>query len=314
MMDVLSITAPIFIIIGFGYLAVKSGLMPQEAMPLLGRFVLYFTLPALIFGTLSQMQVSEVIQPDFLAIYAIGSVAALLGGIALNRILLKVDLAEASVRGMGMSASNSAFIGYPVLLQVFGSAPTQPFTMALLVENILILPLALILIEYGKRDAGSGEPLMQVWQRIFIRILRSPLIIAIVAGLICASLQLPVPAALDRSLEMLALASVGTALFVIGGSLVGTRINDSLGSIGLVAAGKLLLHPLLMLLLVLIWRDFDPQLEQAVILAAAMPMLSVFPIIGGNYGYGRQCAGMLLVTTAASFITLTLILALMASP
>lgn len=311
MTDVLSITAPIFIIIGFGYLAVKSGLMPQEAMPLLGRFVLYFTLPALIFGTLSQMQVSEVIQFDFLTIYALGSLGALLGGIALNRLFFRVDLAEASVRGMGMSASNSAFIGYPVLLQVFGSAPTQPFTMALLVENILILPLALILIEYGKRDAGTGESLLQVWRRIFMRILRSPLIIAILAGLICASLQLPVPSALDRSLEMLAMASVGTALFVIGGSLVGTRVNDSLGSISLVAAGKLLLHPLLMLLLVMLWRDFDPQLEKAVILTAAMPMLSVFPIIGGNYGYGRQCAGMLLVTTALSFITLTLILALM---
>lgn len=311
MTDVLSITAPIFIIIGFGYLAVKSGLMPQEAMPLLGRFVLYFTLPALIFGTLSQMQVSEVIQFDFLTIYAIGSLGALLGGIALNRLIFNTDLAEASVRGMGMSASNSAFIGYPVLLQVFGSAPTQPFTMALLVENILILPLALILIEYGKRDTGTGEPLLQVWRRIFMRILRSPLILAILAGLICASLQLPIPSALDRSLEMLAMASVGTALFVIGGSLVGTRVNDSLVSISLVAAGKLLLHPLLMLLLVMLWRDFDPQLEMAVILAAAMPMLSVFPIIGGNYGYGRQCAGMLLVTTALSFITLTLILALM---
>lgn len=311
MTDVLSITAPIFIIIGFGYLAVKSGLMPQEAMPLLGRFVLYFTLPALIFGTLSQMQVSEVIQFDFLTIYAAGSLCALLIGIALNRLIFRVDLAEASVRGMGMSASNSAFIGYPVLLQVFGSAPTQPFTMALLVENILILPLALILIEYGKRDTGTGEPLLQVWRRIFMRILRSPLILAILAGLICASLQLPIPSALDRSLEMLAMASVGTALFVIGGSLVGTRVNDSLGSISLVAAGKLLLHPLLMLLLVMLWRDFDPQLEKAVILAAAMPMLSVFPIIGGNYGYGRQCAGMLLVTTALSFITLTLILALM---
>lgn len=173
------------------------------------------------------------------------------------------------------------------------------------------MPLALILIEYGKRDTGTGEPLLQVWRRIFMRILRSPLIIAILAGLICASLQLSIPSALDRSLEMLAMASVGTALFVIGGSLVGTRVNDSLGSISLVAAGKLLLHPLLMLLLVMLWRDFDPQLEKAVILAAAMPMLSVFPIIGGNYGYGRQCAGMLLVTTALSFITLTLILALM---
>lgn len=311
MTDVLSITAPIFIIIGFGYLAVKSSLMPHEAMPLLGRFVLYFTLPALIFGTLSKMRVNEVIQSDFLAIYAIGSVSALLGGIVLNRLIFKVSLSEASVRGMGMSASNSAFIGYPVLLQVFGSAPTQPFTMALMVENILILPLALILIEYGSRDTASGESMLRVWQRIFGRILRSPLIVAITAGLVWASLQLPTPAALDRSLEMLAMASVGTALFVIGGSLVGTRVNDSLGSISLVAAGKLLLHPLLLLLLVMIWRDFDPQLEQAVILAAAMPMLSVFPIIGGHYGYGRQCAGMLLVTTALSFITLTLILTLM---
>lgn len=311
MTDVLSITAPIFIIIGFGYLAVKSGLMPQEGMPLLGRFVLYFTLPALIFGTLSRMQVSTVINIDFLAIYATGSLAALLIGLTLNRLLFRISLAEASVRGMGMAASNSAFIGYPVLLQVFGSAPTQPFTMALMVENILILPLALILIEYSKHDAANGESMFNVWRRIISRILRSPLIIAIIAGLVCSGLELPVPDTLDRSLEMLAMASVGTALFVIGGSLVGTRISDDLGGTGLVAAGKLLLHPLLMFLLVMVWRDFDPQLEKAVILAAAMPMLSVFPIIGGGYGYGRQCASMLLVTTALSFITLTLILALL---
>jgi predicted permease len=311
MTDVLSITAPIFIIIGFGYLAVRSGLMPQEAMPQLGRFVLYFTLPALIFGTLSRMQVGEVIQIDFLSIYAIGSLAALSLGVLLNRLIFRISLQEAGIRGMGMAASNSAFVGYPVLLQVFGSAPTQPFTMALLVENILILPLALILLEYGSRDTSDNAGMLQVWRRIGSRIIRSPLIIAIVAGLACSALQLPIPATLDRSLEMLAMASVGTALFVIGGSLVGTRIQDDLRSIGLVAAGKLLLHPLMMLLLLLIWRDFDPQLEKAVVLAAAMPMLSVFPIIGGGYGYGRQCSSMLLVTTALSFITLTLILALM---
>ncbi|GAA0693579.1 hypothetical protein GCM10009104_21170 [Marinobacterium maritimum] len=40
-------------------------------------------------------------------------------------------------------------------------------------------------------------------------------------------------------------------------------------------------------------------------------MFSVFPVIAGGYGYGRQCAGMLLVTTALAFISLTLILALM---
>ncbi len=97
MTDVLSITAPIFIIIGFGYLAVRSGLMPQEAMPQLGRFVLYFTLPALIFGTLSRMQVGEVIQVDFLSIYAIGSLAALSLGVLLNRLIFRISLQEAGI-------------------------------------------------------------------------------------------------------------------------------------------------------------------------------------------------------------------------
>lgn len=311
MADVLSITSPIFIIIGIGYLAVRSGLIAQEAMPLLSRFVLYFALPALIFGTLSSMQISEVIQIDFLAIYAIGSVAALFIGIALNRWVLRANPMEASLRGMGMSISNSAFIGYPVLLQVFGAPPTQPFTMTIIVETALILPLALVLIEYGKRGENQDEALLTIWRRILSRIIRNPLIIAITGGLICAGLKLPIPGSLERSLEMLAMTSAGTALFIIGGSLVGIRVNDNLGSTGLVAVGKLALHPLLMLLLVTLWRDFDPMLEKAVVLAAAMPMFSIFPVIASGFGYGRQCAGMLLVTTALSFVSLTLLLALL---
>lgn len=311
MPEVLSITAPIFIIISIGYLAVRSGLIQQEAVPLLGRFVLYFSLPALIFGTLSGMQISEVIQIDFLAIYAIGSVATLFIGIAFNRLIFNVNPVEASLRGIGMSVSNSAFIGYPVLLQVFGEPPTQPFTMAIMVETALILPLALVLLEYGRRDTSSNEPFLTIWLHILSRIVRNPLIIAISAGLAYSALKLPMPDTLNRSLEMLAMTSAGTALFIIGSSLVGIKVSDSLGSTSLVAAGKLILHPLIMLLLVTLWRDFDPQLEKAVVLAAAMPMFSIFPVIASGFGYGRQCAGMLLITTAMSFITLTLFLAVM---
>ncbi|GAA0783641.1 AEC family transporter [Marinobacterium sediminicola] len=311
MLEVLSITAPIFIIISVGYLSVRSGLISQDAMPLLGRFVLYFSLPALIFGTLSSMQVSEVIQIDFLAIYAIGSLATLLTGIILHRLLFGTRSVAASLYGMGMSVSNSAFIGYPVLMQVFGEPPTQPFTMAIIVETALILPIALVLLEYGKQDSSEDGSLLKIWRRILARVIRNPLIIAILAGLIFSGLQIPLPDTLDRSLEMLAMTSAGTALFIIGGSLVGIRISDSLGSTGLVAVGKLLMHPFFMFILVMLWRDFDPQLQKAVVLAAAMPMFSMFPVIAGSFGYGRPCAGMLLATTALSFVTLTSLLAIL---
>jgi hypothetical protein len=44
---------------------------------------------------------------------------------------------------------------------------------------------------------------------------------------------------------------------------------------------------------------------------AAMPMMSIYPIIGGNYGYRNLCASILLVTTVLSFVTISLTLKLL---
>lgn len=309
MLAVLSITAPIFILIGIGYAAVRSGLMPQEAIPGLGRFVIYFTLPALIFSTIARMHLSEVVEPNYMAIYGIGSLATLAIGVLFNLKVLRNNLTESSVNATGMTLPNSAFVGYPILLQTFDSPPTQAFAMAVMVENVLILPIALVLLEIASgrdRNVQLGD----IWRSVFGRIVRNPLIIAITAGITVSALALPLPAVLDQSLDLLSRASAATALFVIGGSLVGNQIRGKLSNFGTVVSGKLLLHPLIIALLLLLWPDFDPVLQTALLLTAAMPMFSIFPIIGGNYGLGKQCAGMLLVTTALSFVTLTIILRL----
>ena len=72
---------------------------------------------------------------------------------------------------------------------------------------------------------------------------------------------------------------------------------------------KLLIHPLLVALMLWLLPPFDPELELAALLIAAMPMMSIYPIIGGNYGYGSQCASILILTTALSFVTVTVLLA-----
>lgn len=307
MLAVLSITAPIFILIAIGFAAVRSGLMPQEAIPGLGRFVIYFTLPALMFSTISRMKLDQVIEPNYLSVYALGSLATLTLSILFNYRVLGNTLTEASVKGAGMTVPNSAFIGFPVLLQTFSSPPTQAFAMAVMVENILILPLALILMELGNgRDNGAGHG--EIWRTVLMRIVRNPLIIAIVAGVSASALSLSLPAVINRSLDLLSHASAATALFVIGGSLVGNQVRGNLTNISTVTIGKLLLHPLMVALVLWLWPGFDPTLQTAVLIVAAMPMFSIFPIIGGNYGMRTQCASILLVTTATSFITITLLL------
>lgn len=59
----------------------------------------------------------------------------------------------------------------------------------------------------------------------------------------------------------------------------------------------------------------DPTLLVATVIFAAMPMLSIYPVLGQKYGVDGFCAATLLVTTILSFFTIsTLLLALNAFP
>lgn len=311
MTSVLAITGPIFILIGIGYLAVKSGVIAQTALPGMGRFVLHFSLPALIFTTISRMEFDTLIEPAYLAVYGAASLLALTIGIVFNRFVRGENLATSGVMGMGMSLSNSAFIGFPVLLQVFGEPPAQAFAMSLMVENILIMPIALSIIEYGSRDENAlASPATQAFA-VIQRLARNPLLLAIAAGMLVSLLNFKLPGSVDKSLTMLSQAAVAVALFTIGGTLVGNPVHGDLGGISTVLVGKLLLHPLLVFLLLLLAPGLSSELRLSMILLAAMPMLSVFPIIGSNYGVGKVCASILLFTTVLSFVSLTALLVLL---
>lgn len=311
MTDVLAITAPIFVLISIGYLAVKTGVIPQATMPGMGRFVLHFSLPALIFTTISQMEFGEVINTSYLVVYGLASLLALFLGLAFSHFVRGESLATSGVMGLGMAMSNSAFIGYPVLLQVFGEPPVQAFTMSLMVENILIMPIALTIIEYGQRDKHAAASAASSVLGVLKRLVRNPLLLAIAAGMLVSLLDFSLPGVVESSFDMLARASVAVALFAIGGTLVGNPIRGDVGSIGTVLAGKLLIHPLLVFLLLMLVPDLSAELRLSMILLSAMPMLSVFPIIGSNYGLGRLCASTLLITTVVSFLSLTVLLALL---
>lgn len=311
MTNVFVITGPIFLLISIGYLAVRSNIIPQSALPGMGRFVLHFSLPALIFTTISSMEFDAVIEPTYLLVYGLASLLTLILGLTFIHLVRGESLATSGIMGLGMSMSNSAFIGFPFLLQVFGEPPTHAFAMSLMVENILIMPLALTIIEYANRDKSTaGSPAVH-GLKVLQRLASNPLLLAIAAGMLASMVDLNVPEALGKSLSMLAQAAIAVALFTIGGTLSVNTTRDDFDSITTVLIGKLLLHPLLVFLLLMLVPELSSELQLSMILLAAMPMLSIFPIIGSNYGVGKLCASILLFTTVVSFISLTILLVLL---
>ncbi len=303
MLAILAVTAPIFVLMAIGYLAVRSGLLSKTDNQALGRFVLYFCIPALLFRAFAQRRLGEVFDAGYLIAYGIGSLVALLTVLLLARWWRHNPKSMSGMQALGASSSNSAFIGYPIAVQVFGPTASVALALCTLIENLITIPCTLA---YAEGGSGPTAPRSQHALAQSLRgLARNPMIYGIGAGIVFSALNIPLPSFASSTLALLASASSPVALFVIGGSLVGLRLDGQRTDIAMVALGKLLLHPLAVAGALWAWPVADPSLAKAAVLYAAVPMLSIYAVLAQRHGQQGFCAATLLVTTVASFVTIS---------
>ncbi len=307
MLDILSITTPIYLAIAAGFLAARFGLFSKVEMRVLGRFVIHIALPALLFNALIQRRFDEILNGTYVAAYAAGSMLNL--GLALlwARRLAANDPGARPYIAMGMTCSNSGFVGFPIMLLTLPTVAGVALALNMLVENILLLPLLMSLAEH-QEETGSSR-LRAIGQSI-LRLRKNPLIIAIFAAFTLSLLELKLPAAVSRTVALFSQASSAVSLFVIGGTLYGLSAKGMRGKIMPITMGKLALHPLLvwlaLTLAVLLGMPALPaDLRTALLLTAALPIMSIYPILGMRHGHEGFCAAALLSTTTLSFFTLS---------
>jgi len=304
MLDILAITGPIYLCIALGYLATRHGLFDRADMRVFGKFVINLALPALLFNALSQRSVGEIFNGRYLAAYALGSVLLMSAAVFWFRRVKGEGMSRSAILAMGMSCPNSGYVGYPVLLLTLG-APVAGVALALnmVVENLLIIPILLALADMERHEAGH-------WRQLVVQtlkgLLRNPLIIAIVLGFSVSALAIPMPSPVSRTVTLFAQASSALSLFVIGGSLAGLQLQGLKSAVAQVDIGKLVLHPLCMLVVMtwLVPLD-DPQLQVALLLTGAMPTMGIYTILAQRHGQEGLASAALLVGTLASFFTLS---------
>jgi malonate transporter len=315
LLDILAITGPIYLCIALGFSAVRWRVFTSADMRVLGKFVIQFALPALLFSALASRPIGELLQPAYLLAFGAGSVLWLLVGLWTARRLQRRGLTESAYMTMGMSCSNSTYIGYPVVLLAIGPLAGVALAMNLLVENLIKLPLLMALADVGASGAGRASWKDALRQTLH-RLVRNPMIVAIVLGFAVSMLGLPMPSVIARTVNLFGAASGGLALFIIGGTLVGLQVRGLRRQVAQIVFGKLLLHPAAVwaavaLLPLLGLPALGGELRVAAVLSAAMPMLGIYPLLAQRHGHEGFTAAALLATTVASFFSLSAILWLM---
>ncbi|PUE37500.1 AEC family transporter [Limnohabitans sp. Hippo4] len=308
MFDILAITAPIYIAIALGYGLTRWGFFQKTDMRAFGTFVVKVAMPALLFNALSQRKVSDILNAEYVTAYALASLFTLSLSIAWALRVSKVSRSLSSCLAMGMSCPNSGFVGYPVMLLSLGplaSVAGVALALNMMVENLIIIPLLLAWAETGQSKSRWQGIIWQTLKGMFY----NPMIWGIVLGFLFSWFEWQLPSSLGRTVSLFAQASGALSLFVIGGSLVSLPVQGMGPRVAQIAAGKLVLHPLMMLVVMTFLLPIqDPVLRVAALLTCAMPMFGIYPILTQKHGHDGLSAAALLVTTMASFFTLNALL------
>ncbi len=303
MLDILAITGPIYLAIALGYAATRWGVFERADMRVFGKFTLNLALPALLFNALSQRSVAEILNAQYLLAYALSTLSLMGVALVWVRKVQRHSLSYSSMMVMGMTCPNSGFVGFPVILLTLGPVAGVALALNMVVENLLLIP---ILLAVADSDGGAPGQWRKALQQTLTDLLKNPMIIGIVAGFVCSWSGVHVPTPVSRTVTLFAQASGALSLFVIGGSLVGLQVQGLKGAVTQIALGKLIVHPLVMLLT--LWWVVpvqDPALRMAALITAALPMLGIYTILSQRHGHEATSAAALLVTTVCSFFTLS---------
>jgi hypothetical protein len=132
-------------------------------------------------------QVSEIVNGRYLLDYALGSLLVFFIAFAWGWWRQGKSFTLSSLCGLGMASSNSGYIGYPIAVPAIGAeAAAVALAMCMLVENLLMIPLVLVMADSGSPGTSRGSA------RCATRCgcsARNPIVLAIVAGFGVALLE-----------------------------------------------------------------------------------------------------------------------------
>lgn len=306
-MTLIEIFLPVFAVIGLGFVAIRTRYLDPATVQPLGTVVIRIALPALILLALAGTPAQGALNTGFLLAYAAGSLGTMLICMAIARYVLGLSRIVTAVVGLAVSMANSGFMGLPIGQALMGAElATLILAHCMIVENVLILPLALLLIAL----AAQGD-VQQTRRKIISDLLRNPLLIALLVGLVISFAGIELPELARDTLAFLARISGPLALLVIGGMLASLPAQGRVAVVGLMVAGKLVLHPLTVWGATGLVSGIGGVMAMGAVLFAAMPMITIFPLLGAKAGQGQLSAYGLLVATLCSFATLPVVVYLL---
>ena len=309
MLAIFNVVAPIFALIGAGYLAVRLKFFPLRGVDALVLFVNNFATPCLLFESMIKSDFRSVFNLGIIVPFYIGALFSLAAGTFIAHRFFRNGIEDAISSGFAAMFSNTLLIGFPILKRAYGDAALPTVFSIIAFHGPILLTVGMLVMELTKHHGGAlGKTLLIAGRRIAA----NPLIWGIAGGLAVNFSNLSLPVAADAFVATMGQAVLPAALFAIGGALNEYKLSESWGQAAVMSLFKLVVHPLIAWTVMVPILHIDPQFARYGVLLAAMPSGINAYVFATYYNRGTNvAANTLLIGTVGSAITVSVWLALL---
>ena len=307
---VLSALLPVVLLIAIGLIAGRAGWIRAEASKDLSNLVFMVLTPALLFRTMSTVQVQDL---NFKPVAMYFVAAMLFFGVVYfwqgaNR--------RAAVLALAAIFGNTLVIGTPLVSLAYGDAGLVTLFTLISVHALVLLTFSTVVLEWSvaREAAATGAASERNMARTVLGAMRNgllhPVPLPILVGLLFAQTGLVIPEVVDRPLKLLGNAFGPLALLLVGVTLTHVRVGAQLqGALGLTLA-KNLVFPAVVALLC--WGMGLRGLPLTVlIVTASLPIGANVYMFSQRYEVAADLVtASMAVSTALGLVTITLVMAL----
>ncbi len=301
MWTVIQIVAPVFLIIGLGWIIRRIGLVDDIFFQQTNKLVFYVCLPLLL--------IYKIGTADFSASFNIRLILATTGATGCCFLLAYLygmhrgypppvlgAFCQGSFRG------NLAYIGLALVYNAYGNPglARAGILLGFLVPVLnffailaLTLPNQQQCIKYGK---------------ISRQMITNPLILSSLGGICWSFFHLPMPAVLDSSLSIVSGMTLPLALLAIGGNFSIKQLRGDLNTAALATAMKLFVLPMVTALFLFLLDVSGIDFAIGLLMAGAPAAVASYIMACQMGGDGRLAGAIVVMSTGTSALSYTLLL------
>jgi len=296
----LNVTIPIFLIILLGYILRRVDFFTDEFVKVANKYVFNVALPVMLFVDIAASDIKEKMNVKFFLFCFLVTVAMF----ALTWIIAVLYLKDKTMVGAFAQASargSAAILGIAFVQNICGEIGMTPLMVVASVPFFNMFSVIILVC-----NANNNEKDYSKIKSSAINIMKNPIIIGIVLGLLASLINIKLPAIIDTSMGYISRTATPIALLAVGAGFdtkqAIVRIKPAL------VATFIKLIGLPMLFLPIAYKlNFAPSEMVAILVMVAAPTTVSSYIMAKNMDNDDiLTSNVIVISTLLSSITLTL--------